>query len=70
MYLVKKIDNDKSYAMKVIRIDKILDNDLIDNIIKEKNALQNTEHPFLVHLFYGFKTFERLFFVMDFVRGG
>jgi serine/threonine protein kinase len=56
--------------MKVIRKDKILDNDLIDNIVKEKQALQNTDHPFLVHMRYGFSTEERLFFVMDFVRGG
>lgn len=56
--------------MKVIRKDRILDNDLIDNIIKEKKALQNTNHTFLVHMSYGFSTDERLFFVMDYIRGG
>ena len=56
--------------MKVIRKDKILDKDLIDNIVNEKKTLQNTDHPFLVHMRYGFSTDERLFFVMDFVRGG
>ena len=56
--------------MKVIRKDKILDNDLIDNILKEKEALYNIDHPFLVCMRYGFSNDERLFFLMDFVSGG
>lgn len=56
--------------MKVFRKDKILDNDLIDKISKEKEALYNIDHPFLVCMRYGFFNDERLFFLMDFVSGG
>ena len=57
--------------MKVIRKDKILENDyLIENIIKEKESLFNIDHPFLVCMRYAFSSEERLFFIMDYIKGG
>ena len=53
--------------MKVIRKDKILKEEMLDNIIFERKTLIEAKHPFLVHLIYGFQTEERLFFVMDYV---
>ena len=56
--------------MKVIRKDTVLDQDLLDGIIKEREVLISIDHPFIVHMRYGFQTPERLFFVMDLVKGG
>jgi serum/glucocorticoid-regulated kinase 2 len=43
---------------------------LIENIIKEKEILLNIDHPFLVCMRYAFSSPERLFFIMDYIKGG
>ena len=67
VYLVKLKENGKQYAMKVIRKDHILQEDMLKNIIEEKRLLNENSHPFLVHMEYGFQNDERLFFVMDYI---
>merc|ERR1712100_494807 len=47
----------------------ILERGLFNNIINEKNIMQNN-HPYLVHLHYAFQTEQHIIFCMDFVRGG
>ena len=56
--------------MKVIRKDVILESEAIESIIKERMVLIDVEHPFMVGMKYGFSTEERLFFVMDYIKGG
>ena len=71
VYLAQKQDeDDKLYAIKVIRKDTILEEDLLEGIIKEREVLSTLDHPFIVHMRYGFQTPERLFFVMDHIKGG
>ena len=71
VYLAKKKEGDERlFAMKVIRKDTILEQSLLDGIIKEREVLSSMNHPFIVHMRYGFQTPERLFFVMDLVKGG
>ena len=36
----------------------------------EKNILSSSKHPFIADLQYYFQTDERLYFVMNFIRGG
>lgn len=37
----------------------------------ERNVLlKNLKHPFLVGLHYSFQTFDKLYFVLDYVNGG
>lgn len=70
VYLVKKDDDKKLYAMKVIRKDVILEEDMLKNIIEEKRILNDGNHPFMVHMNFMFQNDVRLFFVMDLVEGG
>ena len=56
--------------MKVIRKDIILEREAIESIIKERMVLIDCNHPFMVNMKYGFQTEERLFFVMDYIKGG
>jgi serum/glucocorticoid-regulated kinase 2 len=70
VYLVIKKDDSKVYAMKSIRKDVMLDNDQIESAKMEKQILLHNKHPFLVKMSYIFQTEDKVFFVMNFVRGG
>ena len=56
MFLVKKKDTGKMYAMKSQAKYRIVDEYMIKEIIEEKNILQLADHPFLVGLHYMFQT--------------
>jgi len=67
---VRKKDNGKVYAMKVLNKKNILENNELEHTRTEKNILQKLIHPFLVNLNYCFQTADKLYFVMDFINGG
>jgi serum/glucocorticoid-regulated kinase 2 len=48
VYLVRKIDNGKIYAMKQIRKKLIIEQKLQQNTILEKKILKQGKHPFIV----------------------
>ena len=54
IYLVQKRNNQRYYAMKVLRKDKLIDHNSIQNVATERQILLKAEHPFLVKMFYGF----------------
>ena len=56
--------------MKSLRKDSILEHDLVDSTLLEKEILQKADHPFLVGLDFVFQTDVRIFFIMKFFRGG
>ena len=59
------------YAMKVIKKELVTDDEDIDWVQTEKHVFETaTNHPFLVGLHSCFQTPSRLFFVIEFVRGG
>merc|ERR1719193_2202789 len=59
------------YAMKVIKKELVTDDEDIDWVQTEKHVFETaSNHPFLVGLHSCFQTASRLFFVIEFVRGG
>jgi len=70
VFQVRKKDNDKIYAMKVLNKKSIIDRHEIKHTQTEKNILQKLIHPFLVNLYFSFQTEDKLYFVMDYVNGG
>ena len=60
----------KYYAMKIMRKNVILENGQVTNTLLEKNILQNLNYQFLVYMDFCFQTQERIYFVMNFIRGG
>ncbi len=68
--LVMKKDNKKIYAIKILNKQQIIDLDQLEHTLAEKIVLQHVNHPFLVGLEYAFQTPEKLYFVMEFMRGG
>jgi len=67
---VKKKDNGKIFAMKVLDKKHILDHNEVEHTLAEKHILQRIHHPFLVNLHYSFQTEDKLYFVLDYVNGG
>lgn len=70
VYLVRKISDGKIYAMKSIRKDVMIENDQIESAKMEKQILLNNQYPFLVKMSYVFQTDQKVYFVMNFIRGG
>ena len=68
--LVEKKDSKEIYAMKSIRKEEIIDKEQIEHTKTEKMILEHANHPFLVNLAYAFQTPDKIFFVMQFMRGG
>ena len=70
VYLVEKLDSLEQFALKVLRKEKVLGNNLVRYAFTERNILMSISHPFIVKLNYAFQTPEKLVMVMDFCPNG
>lgn len=68
--LVQKKNTKQLFAMKSISKDHIIKNDQVEHTKTEKMILEHVNHPFLVGLAYAFQTSNKLYFIMQFMRGG
>lgn len=66
----KKTGNKGLYAMKIIKKQHIIDSNQLEHTKAEKMILSHIDHPFLVSLQYAFQTDEKLYFIMEFMKGG
>lgn len=67
---VKKKDDGKIYAMKVLRKEAIIARKQVAHTKAEKSILQKIQHPFIVRLHYAFQTKDKLYMILDYVNGG
>jgi serine/threonine protein kinase len=67
---VRKKDDGKIYAMKVLRKEAIIARNEVTHTKAEKRILQRVQHPFVVQLHYAFQTEDKLYMVLDFINGG
>jgi RAC serine/threonine-protein kinase len=67
---IKGGPKDEYYAVKVIKKSSLVDEESIEHVLAENRVLQNLSHSFLVKLHASFQTPDRLYFVMEYVRGG
>lgn len=70
VYLVRKRDTSLHYAMKVLRKDKIMGQNLTKYALTERNVLSYIRHPFIVGLNFAFQTRDKLFLILDYCSGG
>jgi len=68
--LVRKKDNKRVYAMKILNKKVVVERNEVEHTKSEKSILMKLEFPFLVGLHYAFQTPDKLYFVMDYVSGG
>merc|ERR1719285_1383724 len=67
---VKYQADKKIYAMKILRKKQILAKNQIEHTKAERKILQALQHPFLMTLRFAFQTDSKLYFVLDYFRGG
>ena len=70
VYQVVNLNNKKIYAMKVIRKDIVLANEMVDSIHLEKLILEKIDFPFIIRMEYVYTDDARIYFIMDFIEGG
>lgn len=70
VYLARNVKTGESVAIKVIDKEKILKGGLIAHIKREISILRRVRHPNIVQLFEVMATKSKIYFVMEYVRGG
>ncbi|EXB38218.1 CBL-interacting serine/threonine-protein kinase 12 [Morus notabilis] len=70
VYLARNAKSGESVAIKVIDKEKILKGGLIAHIKREISILRRVRHPNIVQLFEVMATKAKIYFVMEYVRGG
>ena len=68
--LVKKNDDGKIYAMKVLKKKAMIKRNQVTHIKAERKIMELIDHPFIVKLRYAFQTPQKLYMVMDYCPGG
>jgi|TARA_B110000285_G_scaffold208612_1_gene248965 serine/threonine protein kinase len=70
VYLVVNINDGKEYAMKRINKDILIEKGQIINTRTEKDILFQAKNPFILNMSYVFQNDLRIYFFLDYVRGG
>ncbi|XP_057950374.1 CBL-interacting serine/threonine-protein kinase 12-like [Malania oleifera] len=70
VYHAKTVKTGESVAIKVLDKEKILKSGLTAHIKREISILRRVRHPNIVQLFEVMATKSKIYFVMEFVRGG
>ncbi|KAK1426477.1 hypothetical protein QVD17_15151 [Tagetes erecta] len=70
VYLARNVKTNESVAIKVIDKEKIMKGGLISHIKREISILRRVRHPNIVQLFEVMATKSKIFFVMEYVKGG
>ncbi|CAN1230065.1 CBL-interacting serine/threonine-protein kinase 12 [Linum grandiflorum] len=70
VYHARNVKTNESVAIKVIDKEKIMKGGLIVHIKREISNLRRVRHPNIVHLFEVMATKAKIYFVMEYVRGG
>lgn len=70
VFLTYNVKSKKLYAMKRIDKDILIEKKQIENTKTEKEVLFQASHPFVLSMDYVFQNDYRLYFFLDFVKGG
>ncbi|KAK8871030.1 Serine/threonine-protein kinase 38 [Tritrichomonas musculus] len=70
VWAVKGIEDNKVYAMKVLKKSEVVSKNQIINILAERDILIQPDNPWSVQLYYSFTDAQHLYYVMEFLPGG
>ena len=68
--LVQKNDDQKIYAMKILKKKAMIKRNQVNHIKTERKIMELIDHPFIVKLKYAFQTPQKLYMIMDYCPGG
>ena len=66
----RRDSKNERYALKIIKKQHIIDSNQLEHTIAEKVILSCLTHPFLVSLKQAFQNEHKVYFVMEFMKGG
>ncbi|XP_065089485.1 serine/threonine-protein kinase greatwall isoform X2 [Ochlerotatus camptorhynchus] len=66
----KKNDQNKLFAIKVMRKSEMINKNMVSQVITERNALALSRSPFCVTLYYSLQTISSIYLVMEYMVGG
>ena len=67
---VRKKDNGKIYAMKVLKKEQLIARKQVAHTKTERKVLEEIHSPFIVSLRYAFQTENKLYMILDYFTGG
>lgn len=70
VYYARSIETSQSVAIKVIDKEKVLKVGLIDQIMREISIMRLVRHPNIVELYEVMATKSKIYFVMEYAKGG
>ncbi|XP_074660493.1 serine/threonine-protein kinase greatwall-like [Tubulanus polymorphus] len=71
VFLGRKKDNKlKVYAIKIMKKEQMVDKNMVNQVIAERDALAMTKSPFVVHLYYSLQSQHHVWLVMEYMIGG
>ncbi|XP_048580412.1 serine/threonine-protein kinase greatwall isoform X2 [Nematostella vectensis] len=71
VYLGRKRDKSgQLYAIKVMKKKDVINKNMIEQVVAERDALAISKSPYVVHLFYSFQSRDKIFLVMEYLVGG
>ncbi len=68
--LVKYFENNKIYAMKILKKEEIIKRKQINHTKTERLILEKLNHPFIAKLKFAFQDEKKLYLVTEFMQGG
>lgn len=70
VWLVRKIDTNMLYAMKILRKSEVLKRNQVAHVKAERDILAEADNEWVVKLYFSFQDEKFLYFVMDYIPGG
>ena len=68
--LVKYFENNKIYAMKILKKEDIIKRNQVNHTKTERLILEKLNHPFIAKLKFAFQDEQKLYLVTEFMQGG
>ena len=68
--LAKKKNTKDIFAIKVLEKEKMIQKNVIEYVINERNILSQMNNDFIVRGVYNFQSSKYLYMVMEFLKGG
>lgn len=68
--LVRKNEDQKVYAMKILKKKQMIKRNQVEHIKTERRILELIDNPFIIKLKYAFQNPQKLYLVMEYCPGG
>lgn len=68
--LCEKRNTGQLFAIKSVHKSRLMKAHKVTTVINERNVLMNSDHPFIVHIYFAFQSTSKVFMGFEYVAGG